>query len=274
MSYYIYCITHRLSNRKYIGKTNDAKGRWSAHKRAANRGSISHFHLALKKYGIENFDFEVLEECVDENTAYEREHQLIVEHRTMEHDYGFNMNEGGQGGCNPSEETRKKLRLRKYLPQSSGWKWTDEMRRRASNTHKGKVISAESREKNRLAHLGRVTSEETKAKLRAKSSNFKHSIESRMKMSESQKGHSTSQEARTKMSIAHTGKTLTDIHKLHISESLLQSTKIRKLTKANVVEIRRLLDEGTSIESLVEMFHVSSSTIRRIRDRKMWKHVK
>lgn len=46
-----------------------------------------------------------------------------------------------------------------------------------------------------------------------------------------------------------------------------------KLTPEQVLEIRRLLNEGQRIASLSRVFNTHRFTIMRIRDRKSWKHI-
>ena len=70
----IYQITNKITNDVYVGKTSrNFKKRISAHKSIAKRGKGSFLHKAIRKYGIENFSFQVLEEnIVDEITLNKR----------------------------------------------------------------------------------------------------------------------------------------------------------------------------------------------------------
>lgn len=58
----IYLITNRLSGKKYIGQSKDICSRLNQHRfvKTVNPQVID---LAIQKYGIENFTFEILEEC-------------------------------------------------------------------------------------------------------------------------------------------------------------------------------------------------------------------
>lgn len=56
----IYKITNKINGKIYIGQSVNIERRWRDHKKANADYPI---HKAFKKYGIENFDFEVLEEC-------------------------------------------------------------------------------------------------------------------------------------------------------------------------------------------------------------------
>ena len=68
----IYKITNLINNKIYIGQSIDCQRRWAEHKRAGqiNPNSVKNkrdynlpIHCAIRKYGIKNFQFEVIEEC-------------------------------------------------------------------------------------------------------------------------------------------------------------------------------------------------------------------
>ena len=71
----IYKITFLKTGEAYIGKTTNIKKRWGEHvKSALDIGTIAHssFHTRLKKDGLWNYTFEILEEVPKENLT-ERE---------------------------------------------------------------------------------------------------------------------------------------------------------------------------------------------------------
>lgn len=65
MKKFIYKITNTLNSKVYIGQTVNLNERFSSHKRGDDENSP--IHLAIKKYGVENFTFEVLDYCEDYN---------------------------------------------------------------------------------------------------------------------------------------------------------------------------------------------------------------
>lgn len=69
----IYKITNLINNHIYIGQSVDIKRRFREHK----GGGILVVDKAIKKYGVENFSFEVLEEC-DSSRLDEREEYWIA----------------------------------------------------------------------------------------------------------------------------------------------------------------------------------------------------
>lgn len=92
----IYKITNIKNKKSYIGKSVEIiPKRWTEHiKTSLNIGSISHtkIHDAIREYGIENFTFEILEECPKEKLN-EREKYWISFYET--NTYGYNIKSGG-----------------------------------------------------------------------------------------------------------------------------------------------------------------------------------
>lgn len=67
----IYKIENLINGKKYIGQSIDIQRRFDEHKRDKDNCRI---HQALRKYGINNFSFEIVEECpiilLDEREKY------------------------------------------------------------------------------------------------------------------------------------------------------------------------------------------------------------
>lgn len=103
----IYKITNNLNNHFYIGQSKNIKKRWHEHVKSAviKKTHYTTLQNAFHKYGIENFKFEIVEECTSEKLD-EREIFYID---TLKPEY--NMNKGGSGntGYVVSNETRKIL---------------------------------------------------------------------------------------------------------------------------------------------------------------------
>ena len=90
----IYKITRLKTGEIYIGKSTDVKKRWTEHcKTAYGVGTIAHsvLHTTIRKDGIENFTFELLEE-VPKDKLTEREKYWITFYDSKS--YGLNMREG------------------------------------------------------------------------------------------------------------------------------------------------------------------------------------
>jgi hypothetical protein len=90
----IYRITRLKTGEAYIGKATNIKRRWLEHiKTAHNVGTIarSTLHTTMKKDGVENFTFEVLEEVAKDKLS-EREKYWIDFYDTKT--YGLNERKG------------------------------------------------------------------------------------------------------------------------------------------------------------------------------------
>lgn len=92
--YFVYQITNLINNKKYFGSTNDTDRRWREHKSNSNNLNSHAYNYplqqAFRKYGIENFIFEVLPQVF--NTRYEAEEyeqEMIIKYDTYGHN-GYN----------------------------------------------------------------------------------------------------------------------------------------------------------------------------------------
>lgn len=109
---------------------------------------ISH---SIFKYGRENFDFEILEEC-EESQLDELEIKYIREYEThVSLGKGYNVDLGGKGPGKMSDETKQKLR---------------ELNLAEKNSFYGKKHTEDSLEKMRVKQSGKKLSEETKQKIK------------------------------------------------------------------------------------------------------------
>ena len=64
----VYKITNKLNGDCYVGSSKDIGKRWKKHiylHESKGRHREYFIYRAMRKYGIENFEFEVLETCVD-----------------------------------------------------------------------------------------------------------------------------------------------------------------------------------------------------------------
>ena len=63
----IYKITNKINNKVYIGlTTNTLKYRWSRHiSESKNVNDTKHLYKAIRKYGVENFVIEQIDETND-----------------------------------------------------------------------------------------------------------------------------------------------------------------------------------------------------------------
>lgn len=105
----VYKATCLINNKIYIGKTkNDINKRIKQHINKSNRGSDLIFHKAIKKYGIENFKWDILGTLNNEIELGEYEIKTIKELNSTNVEIGYNIATGGNGGDTISNHPRKK----------------------------------------------------------------------------------------------------------------------------------------------------------------------
>ena len=157
----IYKVTNKINGKIYIGQTINFKKRQQSHILHALRyNSETLFHRAIRKYGIDNFEWKIVYTCEldkinnEESILDKMEKQLILENNSyFENGLGYNMDYGGNNhiGRKVSESARKKMRKPKSL----------EARRNISISKIGNKNSVGNKN-----NLGKKLSEETKEKIR------------------------------------------------------------------------------------------------------------
>ena len=103
---FIYVITNKINNKQYIGKTEDTiENRWKTHRNDMSKKSEEKrpLYSAMRKYGIENFTIEKIEE-VNNNSLSDREVFYIESYKT--YSYGYNATYGGDGRSKVSQEEK------------------------------------------------------------------------------------------------------------------------------------------------------------------------
>jgi len=106
---HIYLITNLINNKVYVGQTvqKNPKMRWYAHLSDARRGKKTHLHDSIRKYGVDNFTWEVIDQADDLKTLNDIEDDWINHYRTLTEVY--NVREGG-GNMLHSAESIEKMR--------------------------------------------------------------------------------------------------------------------------------------------------------------------
>jgi len=132
----VYKITNLKNEKIYIGITNQGhQTRWWKHCSDANADTGFPIHNAIRKYGKDNFQIEVIETIENEDYDYlkEREQFWIKEFDSYNREKGYNLTLGGDGtfGRFHSDETKDKIRQK-----ALGRTWSEEAKGKASATHK------------------------------------------------------------------------------------------------------------------------------------------
>lgn len=172
----IYIITNLINGKQYIGKTTaDPQSYWRWHKSNAQKGVNKVLYHAMRKYGVEQFSFEIIES--HERDSFQELNKIL---NTQEIHYintldsyhkGYNITLGGDGACGVirSREFRENLSRIKTGVNRPEWVKA-KLRRPLTEAHKAKLRKPKSEaakmsyrkywsqlsidEKRRIAHLG------------------------------------------------------------------------------------------------------------------------
>ena len=109
----IYKIENLINGKVYIGQSTDIKERWGEHKRVItkrNKGDEVKrkypLYLAFEKYDLDNFSFEIIEECSieelnDKEQFYIKNYNSYI---NFPNSNGYNLTLGGDGNQKITEE--------------------------------------------------------------------------------------------------------------------------------------------------------------------------
>ena len=145
------------SGRKYIGVAKNPTQRFARHYRDSKNGSDLVVHKAIRKYGIENVNLNILFTELTAKQAKRKEIQTIIECGTQV-PKGYNMTAGGDGVVSPCLATKQKMSKshKGQLPWNTGKIMSEESRLINSKSHKGQQPWM----------LGKKHTEATKQKMR------------------------------------------------------------------------------------------------------------
>ena len=101
----IYKFTNKINGKSYIGQSVQLETRYNSHKRNYNNSNLSvynsKFYRAIRKYGFENFDYEILIQSDNFTTDDLNQQEQYYIKKYDSYKNGYNMNYGGnQTGSN------------------------------------------------------------------------------------------------------------------------------------------------------------------------------
>lgn len=277
----IYKTTNLINGKVYIGQDSNNNPNYL--------GSGRLLQQAIEKYGINNFQKDVLEECDSKTMLDEREIYWIYFYNATNRYVGYNIALGGNGGDTISNHPNKDIISKKH----SKWmqennptkgrtrtkeeiqKWKESVGDKLkgeNNPNYGKRHSKETKKKQsqlRKEWWSSLSDEEiielgnkiSKANIGKESplkgtTNKKHSVW--MKENNPMKGIKQSDEVRRKISESNIGKTKSEEHKRKISESL-KGNKPGNMVKIEI--------DGIIYESLTDSSRKTGVNISTLRNR-------
>ena len=139
----VYKITNKITNKVYIGITNQGSGaRYRHHWYESRIGEPSPIHKSMAKYGESNFTLEIIDFADNYEELKEKEKYWILFYNSKDRKIGYNLTDCGDGtfGRKHSEETKEKIRQK-----ALGRKVPEEIRKKMSETKKLKYTDAQRR---------------------------------------------------------------------------------------------------------------------------------
>ena len=149
----IYCVTNIQNGKMYIGQAKNFHKRKTRHLYSMNNKQKdfssynTYIHRAMRKYGIENFSWRILEDNVSDDALAMLEMVYIDMFDT--YNLGYNSTHGGEG--------------------SFGFRHTEENKQRIAESNRVRGVSEETKKKISESNKGKKKSDNFKKKLRESS---------------------------------------------------------------------------------------------------------
>lgn len=169
MTWCIYKIQNEINNRCYIGQSKHVQARFRDHKRHgrlvkegkknAQDNGIQVIHLAIAKYGVDNFTFKIIEEVDTQKEANEKETYWVSYYDSLKN--GYNCTRGGFNAPK-TEEWKRKVKASRM---ANGGYGHSEKTKQLLSERWYENHPPESIEKTARANRGRVTPPEVRKKL-------------------------------------------------------------------------------------------------------------
>lgn len=137
---YIYKITNKINGKIYIGQTiKTVEERWEQHKKKAKQHPNRYLYDAMNRYGYDNFDIEIIEECPNEKLNEQEIYWIKQLHSFYldKESIGYNMTIGGDGGNTWIINPHKELTSKKISEALKGHLVSKETREKLSKSKKG-----------------------------------------------------------------------------------------------------------------------------------------
>jgi group I intron endonuclease len=144
---YIYLITNIVNKKQYVGQTQreDIQTRWNAHKTCDSKSCGTYLLRAYNKYKIENFKFQIICICFDED-CNRFEEEYIKKFNTLSPN-GYNLKEGGKNSKHHPDTIKK-------LSEMNKGKNNPRYGKKLTQEEKDSLWTPEFRIKRRLENLG------------------------------------------------------------------------------------------------------------------------
>ena len=148
----VYIHINKSNQKKYVGITSRKPTvRWK--RNGEGYKSSPYFYNAIKKYGWDNFEHNILFTNLSEKEAKEKEKELIKFYKSNIHDFGYNCTEGGDGVCGLKRTPEQIEKIKQAL---AGRELSEEHKKLLSEIMKGRVFSEDWKNKISQSHIGEL----------------------------------------------------------------------------------------------------------------------
>lgn len=145
----IYRFKNNINGKVYIGQTTKPVRKRVIQHMTNSRPWVktrkAYFANALNKYGFENFTFDIIERCKDQQELDDRERYWIAYYKSNNKKYGYNIDSGGNYG--KKSKPLSKEHKQKLLLANIGRKKSEQEKYRISSAIKARFNNPEYREK-------------------------------------------------------------------------------------------------------------------------------
>jgi len=298
----VYKIVNTINRKMYIGSSIHINDRWKEHKRYLknNKHHSNHLQKSWNKYGKDNFKFEIIERCEENETLIKEQYYLDL-YKTYNRNKGYNISTNSSApmmGRKHSEET--KIKLSEIIRNRDASAWIRGEDKPNSKFKDEDIIKIKKLvyEGNKILDIAKLYNVEpntiTQIKTGDRWSHIKTEYDDLILQTPRQK--------LTKEDVINIKKLLIEenLNIIEISElfevtfGLISSIKnlnswenigeeyneqlanrlcVKKLDKNKVKEIKYLLLEGKSCFEISKIYNVTRSTISYIKQNKTWKDV-
>lgn len=143
--YIVYQHKNKINGKIYIGITmQEPEQRW---RNGEGYKSSPHFYAAIKKYGWDNFEHNILYVNCTKEEACLMEQILIKKYNSMDRNFGYNSTSGGEN-FTMNEETKQKIsQALKGNKNGLGHPCSEEKKKKISEAQKGRHLTEEHKQK-------------------------------------------------------------------------------------------------------------------------------
>jgi len=298
----VYKIVNTINGKMYIGSSIHINDRWKEHKRDLknNKHHSKHLQRSFNKYGEDNFEFEIIEECEENETLIKEQHYLDL-YKTYDKNKGYNIAINSLApmmGRKHSKETLIKLSEEVRSRDSSVWVRGEDKFNAKFKDEDIIEIKRLIYEGSRILDIAKLYNVEpntiTQIKTGDRWSHIKTEYDDlilqtpRQKLTEEDVIEIKKLLIEEKLNIIEISELfevtfglVSSIKNLNIwkyigeeyNEQLMNRLCVKKLDKNKVKEIKYLLLEGKSCFEISKIYNVTRSTISCIKQNKTWKDV-